>query len=285
MNYSPIETISLRNHPDINERWVQDVISKNVHLLGLGDVMIRDRERTQASNGRLDFLLQDRFGAKRYEVEIQLGKTDESHIIRTIEYWDMEVRRFPQYEHIAVIVAEDITSRFLNVISLFNGKIPIIALQMNAIKTPSGIGLSFTRIVDAYRFGIEHGVDSQVEDSDRLHWIKAIGEEAMAAFDIFFGYVNEVDPDLVPIYRKGHVAVSRCGTAAKFLIINPRKRFVAMNVKLPRDDSIESTCAQSGMRCRRWGDSYEIRIPRDCITSARDFVTSLLRRSYDALEG
>jgi len=60
----------------------------------------------------------------RYEVEIQLGATNESHIIRTIEYWDIERRRYPQYDHTAVIIAEDITSRFLNVITLFNGLSP-----------------------------------------------------------------------------------------------------------------------------------------------------------------
>ena len=59
----------------------------------------------------------------RYEVEIQLGPTDESHIIRTIEYWEIERRRYPQYEHVAVIVAEDVTSRFLNVINLLNGSV------------------------------------------------------------------------------------------------------------------------------------------------------------------
>jgi hypothetical protein len=57
----------------------------------------------------------------------RLGMTDESHIIRTVEYWDTERRRWPQYEHVAVIVAEEITGRFFNVISLFNGFIPIIA--------------------------------------------------------------------------------------------------------------------------------------------------------------
>ncbi len=60
-------------------------------------------------------------------MEIQLGKTDESHIIRTIEYWDIERKRYPQYDHVAVIVAEDITSRFLSVIGLFNGAIPLVA--------------------------------------------------------------------------------------------------------------------------------------------------------------
>ena len=67
--------------------------------------------------GRLDLLLEDPDpeAATRYEVEIQLGATDESHIIRTVEYWDIERKRYPQYEHCAVIIAEEVTSRFLNV--------------------------------------------------------------------------------------------------------------------------------------------------------------------------
>jgi len=54
----------------------------------LGDLIVKDKERIQPGAGRLDLLLQDPDTNLRYEVEIQLGKTDESHIIRTIEYWD-----------------------------------------------------------------------------------------------------------------------------------------------------------------------------------------------------
>ena len=84
-------------------------------ILGLGDLTLKDKERTQPHAGRLDLLLQDTDANRRYEVEIQLGRTDETHVIRTIEYWDIERRRFPAYDHCAVIVAENITSRFLNV--------------------------------------------------------------------------------------------------------------------------------------------------------------------------
>jgi hypothetical protein len=66
----------------------------------------------QPRAGRLDLLLQDLDTKRRYEVEIQLGATDEAHIIRTIEYWDIERKRYPQYDHCAVLVAEDITSPF-----------------------------------------------------------------------------------------------------------------------------------------------------------------------------
>ncbi len=100
------------------------MIAKKPEILGLGDFIVKDKERIQPTGGRLDLLLQDIDSLKRYEMEIQLGKTDETHIIRTIEYWDIERKRYPQHEHCAIIVAEEITSRFLNVISLFNGNIP-----------------------------------------------------------------------------------------------------------------------------------------------------------------
>ena len=78
--------ILLNKHPDYNERWIQNQIVEDPTLLGLGeDIIVKDEERHQPHAGRLDLLLQDTQNL-RYEVEIQLGKVDESHIIRTIEY-------------------------------------------------------------------------------------------------------------------------------------------------------------------------------------------------------
>src|SRR5688572_21778504 len=129
-----LQTVSIKRSNQLSERWVQDQISEDPSILGLGDLVVKDKERIQAGAGRLDLLLQDPDTLKRYEVEIQLGATDETHIVRTVEYWDIERKRYPQYEHAAVIVAEEITSRFLNVIQLFNGSIPLIALKMTAYK-------------------------------------------------------------------------------------------------------------------------------------------------------
>ena len=134
LKYVKPERIWLKNHSDYNEAWVQNHIAEDPSILGLGDLILRDKERSQPHAGRLDLLLQNVESDRRYEVEVQLGKVDESHIIRTIEYWDIERKRFPQYEHCAVIIAENITSRFLNVLNLFNGHIPLIAIQMSALK-------------------------------------------------------------------------------------------------------------------------------------------------------
>ena len=72
------------------EKWLQDIIENDPSVLGLGELTIIERERKQSSGGRIDFLMLDPETKTMYEVEVMLGSTDESHIIRTIEYWDIE---------------------------------------------------------------------------------------------------------------------------------------------------------------------------------------------------
>jgi hypothetical protein len=47
------EKINLLNHPTLNEKWVQEVIAKDPSILGLGDLILKDKERIQPKAGRL----------------------------------------------------------------------------------------------------------------------------------------------------------------------------------------------------------------------------------------
>jgi len=80
-NYIKLESISLKNHPEFNEKWVQNKIEEDPRILGLGDLSLRQSEKIQQSGGRVDILLQDDDSNTRYTIELQLGKTDETHII------------------------------------------------------------------------------------------------------------------------------------------------------------------------------------------------------------
>lgn len=59
MTYIKPERILLKAHPEYTEKWVQDRIAEDPSILGLGELVLRDRERTQPRAGRLDLLLQD----------------------------------------------------------------------------------------------------------------------------------------------------------------------------------------------------------------------------------
>jgi len=58
MDYKKAEIVSLKNHPLLTEKWLQDRIAEDPGILGLGKIFLRDRERIQLGAGRLDLLLQ-----------------------------------------------------------------------------------------------------------------------------------------------------------------------------------------------------------------------------------
>jgi hypothetical protein len=149
--------------------------------------------------------LQDPETKRRYEVELQLGSTDESHIIRTIEYWDIERKRYPQYDHCAVLIAEDITSRFLNVVSLFNGTIPLIAIQMQAVKIGDSVTVIFTIVMDELSRGyIDEDEDAEAAPTDRAYWEKRGSKETVGLADQLLVVLKELDPSLEFKYNKTH---------------------------------------------------------------------------------
>ena len=177
--------------------------------LGLGEeLIVKDVERHQPGAGRLDVLLNDPLTNTRYEVEIQLGRTDESHIIRTLEYWDREKRRFPQYEHVAVIVAEEITGRFLNVINLFNKAIPLIAIQMSAIEVDGGMTLHATKVLDRDLPALEEE-DEPGQETDRSYWVQKSSAEMLGVVDKLLRFINEYGPEILEVQQVLHRTPTR----------------------------------------------------------------------------
>ena len=67
-----------------DEYWLRDTIFEDPAILGLGDLQAVMKEKSQSQGGRLDLLLKNPEDDSMFEVELQLGATDESHIIRTI---------------------------------------------------------------------------------------------------------------------------------------------------------------------------------------------------------
>jgi hypothetical protein len=153
-----------------DEHWLRDKIYDAPRILGLGDLQPVMKEKTQSQGGRLDLLLKNPSDDSMYEVELQLGETDPSHIIRTIEYWDNEKRRWPMRSHKAVLVAEKITSRFFNVVQLLSKAVPIIGIQANIVQVGDVKALHFATVIDSYQEPEEEEVGQQV---DEKYWLES----------------------------------------------------------------------------------------------------------------
>jgi len=283
LKYVKYEPISLRRHPELSEKWLQDRIAEDPSILGLGDLILKDQERIQPRAGRLDLLLQDAESTARYEVEIQLGKSDESHIIRTIEYWDLERKRYPQYDHTAVIVAEDITSRFLNVINLFNGFIPLVAIQLNAVKIGEQITLVATTVLNQVQLGTIEEEDEQ-ETTDRAYWEQKRGIKATVALaDQLLKHVHEFAPNLALKYNKFYIGLADNGQPNNFAIFRPQKNALRLEVRLKRADEMEARLTEAGLDVMdydsKWG-RYRIKLTKDDLKQQEEILKQLLHEAH-----
>ena len=282
LKYTKPTKISLKDNPELAEKWVQDRIAEDPAILGLGDLILKDRERTHPKAGRLDLLLQDAETNHRYEVEVQLGQTDESHIIRTIEYWDIERKRYPQYDHTAVIIAENITGRFLNVISLFNGFIPLIAVQMSAIKVGEHISLVCSTVLDEMTLGLVEEDEEVQEVTDRNYWIQRGTKETVNMVDDLLTLIKTVDPKLELKYNKFYIGLAINEQPNNFVIFRPQKNSVRLEIRLPKSDEIEAKVNEIGLDVmdydKKWG-RYRIRLSQSEIKKHSEFLTELFKKA------
>jgi hypothetical protein len=64
----------------LSESWLQQHIGADPSILGLGDLQVFQKEKSQPSGGRIDFVMSDAAADEtRYEIEIMLGHRSKSH--------------------------------------------------------------------------------------------------------------------------------------------------------------------------------------------------------------
>lgn len=286
MKHIKLSRISLKGHSVLNEKWIQDRIAEDPAILGLGDLVLKDRERPHIGAGRLDLLLQDTETNRRYEVEIQLGKTDESHIIRTIEYWDIERKRYPQYDHCAVIVAEDITSRFLNVINLFNGSIPLVAIQMTALQVNDGVSLQFTKVLDEITLGLVDE-DEELQTTDRAYWEEKGTKATVGLADSVLELIHTFAPSLQLKYNKFYIGLAINGQPNNFAIFRPKKNFIRLEIRTAQSSETEAKVEAAGLTLmdydKRWG-RLRIQLTDNDVKKNKEFLTQLLHEASMSAE-
>jgi len=287
LKYVKAEKISLRERPEFSEKWVQDKIADDPKILGLGDLIVWQKEKIQSGAGRLDLLLQDANEETRYEVEIQLGKTNESHIIRVLEYWDLERKRNPNYNHVAVLIAEDITSRFLNVISLFNGVIPLMALQLEAIKIEDHISLLFTKVLDQRNLSI-FGGEEQAEPTNRAYWEKRGTKKTVELADGLLKIVKTLDPNVELKYNKFYIGLAHDGQPFNFVVFKPQKTAIRMELKLPESEEIKEKIEAAELEILEYSSRYGrylIRLSKEDIEKNQELISELIKKSFYEFRG
>ena len=286
MAYTKYNPVSLENHPEYDEPWLNDQIEKDPSILGLGDIELVERERRQLA-GRVDFIFKNDDDL-RYVVEVQLGPPDESHIVRAIEYWDIESKRYPNYDHCAVLVAEDVAGRFLNVISLLNRSIPIILIQVQAIKLRNSMTLVFTKVLDDYKYRFELARESENSDNtnvNRRYWENKSRNEVMSIVDSIYEITKKLDSNLALNYTKHYIGLKLKTKSCNFIEMRTRKTRLVLSIKLSQSDEVDRALDKTLLDAKFSYTLYEIRLGVDDTKKYSNEITKLVEMAYESRLG
>jgi len=238
MKYEKLTKLSIRNHPELSERWVQERIAEDPSILGLGDLILKDKERTQAGAGRLDLLLQDADSTRRYEVEIQLGKT-----------------------------------------------IPLIAIQMKAIKVGDAMTLVFTTVLDVISQGTEE--EDEAEVTDRTAWESKGSKESLGLADMVQAMVDEVVPGFSLKYNKHYIGLNKQGVSKNFISLIPKKQTIILHIKLPQSEETQAILDSTDMDVMSYDKTwnrYRIRLTEKDLKQNKSTLLQLLKSAYDSYD-
>jgi hypothetical protein len=260
----------------LDEKWLQDQICQDPAILGIPGVMFTRREKNQPMGGRIDIILTDEDNEIRYEVEVMLGRLDPSHIIRCVEYWDIERTRSRQYEHRAVIIAEDITSRFFNVIWLLNRAVPIIAIQLQAINVEGKLLLNFTKILDISELGEQdESPANESQPVDRPEWEKR-APGLLGIADKLVSYLHGLNPEVR--YNRSHIAVRTTGV--QFAWLFPRVYGGLVQVRMLVEERADWLVKLEDARLLAKTDSQyvKLRLGPDDLSRNEELISGLIKR-------
>jgi hypothetical protein len=188
-----------------------------------------------------------------------------------------------------VLVAEDITSRFLNVVSLFNGALPIIAVQMQAFQVGDHITLVFTKVLDEMQRGlVDEDEDAISAPTDRAYWEEKATKKTIALMDRMFEVVREGDPNCELKYNKFYIGLLKDGRANNYVAFCPKKSFVVFEPKLSRSDEVDAMLDSAGVETleysTRWAN-YRIRVTDKDFKEHEDLFRHLINEARNQREG
>ena len=146
----------------------------------------------------------------------------------------------------AVIVAEEITSRFFNVISLFNGFIPVVAIQMTVLRLDDNrVSLVFTKVLDLLVLGTDE--EERVELADAGYWEGRSTPGMMKLTRHLHRMIQEQDEGVTLKYNKQYIGLVKNDAPNNYIIMKPRKKKVSFQPRIPRSDEITEIIDESGL--------------------------------------
>ena len=186
-------------------------------------------------------------------------------------------------EHTAVIIAEDITSRFMNVISLLHGAIPLVAIKMEALEHNGEIGLHFTKVLEPIALGSDDEEGAQ-SATDRAYWEARGSKVTVHIADELAEITKSLGIPIELKYNKYYIGVTLNGAPENFIIFRPKRTFARLEPRLTPSDALRKRYEDAGLNLmsydQRWG-RFRIELHPGDVAKHKEILSEIIKEAYE----
>ena len=141
-------------------------------------------------------------------------------------------------------------------ISLFNGFIPLIAIQLRGVEVSGEFTLIATRVLDVLSLGTDE--EDEGEIFDKVSWERKSSAATLSLVDRLVEMIRVVVPGIGSKFNKYYIGLAMPGsTAQNFVSFVPRKAHLIVRFRIPQDDELSSRLSESDLNLltydKRWG--------------------------------
>ena len=281
------QPLSLADHPDYDEAWLEQLIKSDTALLGLGSIDVVTSQIHQAK-GRLDLLCRDEKNEVIYVVELMLGALDESHIVRTIEYWlrERDRKSHEDYELVAVLAAERVLeSRFVDVVRFLSRQMPLLLMEISALQVENRLTLKFTRVFDGRRAEAE--AVSPTPEASRESWIEAGSPETVSLAEEFAEMLKEINASISLSFRQQFLGLRIGNRASNFMTFQPKRQFLKVWARTARAVAFAKNLKEIGIEVLSSSDAEWVgfRVTPPQFEQHRSLLKQLAQACYEERQG
>ena len=168
-------------------------------------------------------------------------------------------------------------------VQLFNGSVPIVAIQMSCLKIEGNVGLSFIKVIDEINRGLVEEDEEVRESADRAYWEEKGASKTVALADQMLELIKKYDSGLELKYNKFYIGLAKNGSPNNFVTFRPAKTFIKMEPRLPQSNEFQEKIEAAGLDVmeydKRWG-RYRIRLTQDGLNKSKTIVNEIMETAF-----
>jgi hypothetical protein len=161
--------------------------------------------------------------------------------------------------------------------------VPLIAIQMSAIKVGDAVTLVFIKVLDQTILGLVDEDEEVSEVTDRNYWKGRASAKTLATSDQVIGMLQEVDPRIEAKYNKFYIGLAVDGVADNFVIIRPLKNHVRLGIRLQRSDDVQASLEESGIDLMGYDPKagrYKVRLQPEDVDTHEHTLRTLFAQAH-----